>query len=463
MEDIYSALYRTDLSSFIQKSFSIINPGIKYKHNWHIDAISAYLTAISNGDIKRLIINMPPRYLKSVIVSTAWPAWILGRSPNKRIMVASYSQILSTKHSLDTRLIINSNWYKTVFPNVKLSNDQNEKNKFSTTKQGFRFATSVGGTVTGEGGDFLILDDPHNPATIMSNLQRENTKSWFDQVWMSRLNDKKNGAMVLVMQRLHEDDLTGYITSNKSNWEILSLPAIFEKKKTIHINNYKKTSNKNSILHKEHEGKIELNIIKKDLGSYAFKAQYQQDPIKLNRGIINETWLKYYNIVPDKYIRIIQSWDTACKTDKNNDYSVCATIAETDSAFYILDIYRNKLKFQDLIKVVINKSLEYNPDSIIIEDKASGQSLIQSLDSDTKIPIIKYMPKDSKSIRLTRILPLFESGKVFIPKEKEWLDNFKEELLSFPLSRHDDQVDAISQAINWAINSKLNLTRIRLL
>ncbi|MCH2038935.1 MAG: hypothetical protein MK137_10130 [Rickettsiales bacterium] len=172
MNNIIPALYRSHLASFIAKSFYTVNPGCHYLDNWHIDAISEYLSAVTEGKIKRLIINIPPRYLKSIAVSTAWPAWLLGRDPSKRIMVASYSQILSTRHSLDTRLIMQSDWYHNLFPNVRISSDQNEKNKFSTTECGFRFATSVGGTVTGEGGDILILDDPHNPATIMSDVYR---------------------------------------------------------------------------------------------------------------------------------------------------------------------------------------------------------------------------------------------------------------------------------------------------
>lgn len=162
------ALLRQDFPSFIHKTFTTINPGITYCPNWHIDLIADRLEAVRRGEINRLIINMPPRALKSVCVSVAFPAWLLGQDPTKRIMFASYSQVLSIKHSMDCRFVVGSGWFQTVFPHTKLSKKHNQKAKFMTTRHGFRFATSVGGSATGEGGDVLIIDDPHNPSHIHS-------------------------------------------------------------------------------------------------------------------------------------------------------------------------------------------------------------------------------------------------------------------------------------------------------
>ena len=157
------------------------------------------------------MINIPPRYLKSVICSVAFPAWVMGRNPTKRIIVASYSKILATKHSQDTRLIMQSKWYKKNFPRTIIAEGMNEKNKFCTTENGFRFATSTGGTLTGEGGDILIVDDPHNPMHVFKKNTRNKVINWFSSVFSSRLNNKKTGSIMIVMQRLHEEDLCGYL------------------------------------------------------------------------------------------------------------------------------------------------------------------------------------------------------------------------------------------------------------
>ena len=213
---IFQALLRENLSPFTQKVFSTVDPGTAYLHNWHVDLIAEHLQACYTGDITRLIINIPPRYLKSITVSVAFPAWVLGKDPTKKIVCASYAQNLSTKHSIDTRLVVNSPWYRQLFPHVKLVGDQNEKTKFVTSDRGFRFATSVGGTATGEGGDILIVDDPHSAAQASSEKERTNALEWFDQTFSSRLNDKKKGCIILVMQRLNEIDLTGHLKKSKA-------------------------------------------------------------------------------------------------------------------------------------------------------------------------------------------------------------------------------------------------------
>ncbi|WP_341789344.1 hypothetical protein [Rickettsia endosymbiont of Polydrusus tereticollis] len=187
-KELLNAVLRQDFHSFIIKVFNTINPGIEYRLNWHTELISDYLLAVQNGDINRLIINVPPRSLKSVCVSVAWSAWILGHDPTKRIMTASYSQILSIKHSLDCRFVLSTDWYRQLFPDTILSKEHNQKSKFLTTANGFRFATSVGGSATGEGGDILIIDDPHNPSQINSYKMRKKVIEWFEQVFVTRLN-----------------------------------------------------------------------------------------------------------------------------------------------------------------------------------------------------------------------------------------------------------------------------------
>lgn len=202
---------RNDFLSYLRYVFHTLNPGQPYISNWHIEAIAEYLGALEKQNLKRLIINMPPRSLKSLSTTVAWTSYLLGRSPQSRIITASYASGISLKHAMDVRALIAQPWYRQAFPDFRLLSGQNEKHKFMTTQHGFRLATSVGGTLTGEGGDIIVMDDPLNPEQAMSRTQRQHANHWFDNTLATRLNDKINGRMLLVMQRLHSDDLSGHL------------------------------------------------------------------------------------------------------------------------------------------------------------------------------------------------------------------------------------------------------------
>lgn len=280
---------QSDFTSFLRMVVATVSPGTRYQHNWHIEAIAAHLEACTKGDIRRLIINMPPRMLKSITVSVAWPAWLMGHDPKTRIMVASYAQSLSVKHSLDCRLVMQSAWYKSVFPQTELTHDQNEKDKFVTTKRGHRIATSVGGAATGEGGNILIVDDPLNPLQAQQRSMREAANQWFDHTFATRLDDKKRGAIVVVMQRLHADDVSGYLLKKKG-WELLSLPAIAPEDMQIRCGNFSKHRKAGEVLHEAREDAAMLEEMKRDLGSANFNAQYQQAPLGEDEGMVKLSW-----------------------------------------------------------------------------------------------------------------------------------------------------------------------------
>jgi len=346
-----NAILRKDLGSFIAKVFNSIDPGAAYLANWHIDLIADRLEQVSAGNIKRLIINMPPRSLKSVCISVAWPAWILGNDPGLRIMAASYSAALSVKHSVDTRLVLGQEWYREVFPDTILTDDQNEKTKFVTTMRGFRFATSVGGTATGEGADILIVDDPHNPIQAASQLQRQHAIDWLDQTFSTRLNNKKKGAIIVVMQRLHVDDLTGHLLK-KGGWEHLCLPAVFDRNVVYNYSGINKEVNAGDYLHEGREGEAEIANAKRELGSYGFNAQYQQQPMPAEGGMVELAWIRRYEEQQSSG-NIIQSWDTAIKSGSINDYSVCTTWMEAENAYYLLDVAALKLEYPALKRTCI--------------------------------------------------------------------------------------------------------------
>lgn len=447
--------------SFLVKAFHTLNPGTKFEDNWHLDLIIEYLKSVESTDTKRLIINIPPRSLKSTLISVAWPAWILGHHPNKRIIVASYSQSLSLKHSIDCRSIINSDWYKIAFPDVCLMKGANVKHKFLTNKHGFRFATSVLGTLTGEGADVIIVDDPHTPLQAASTVERKRAIDWYDQTLCTRLNNKKFGAIVLVMQRLHQDDLTGHLLGKKI-WTHLKIPAIATKDHVYSINGKKIVYKKGQFLHPLRETSNEITNAKLELGSFAFNAQYMQEPVVDTNSLINPDWIKRYKKIPTEYAMCVQSWDCAIKIKSANDYSVCTTWYKINNQYYLIDVFREKLKFLNLKAAVLRLQKEFNAEIILIEDKASGQSLIQELESKDDLSVIGVNPHKDKETRFLSIISMFESGKVVFPENAIWLAELEEELFSFPQVKHDDQVDSLTQFLKWSKEGVKNKTKARI-
>jgi predicted phage terminase large subunit-like protein len=230
-----------DMREFLRLVFETLHPGKKMVSNWHLDLMIEYLAAIESGNLQRLIVNLPPRSLKSICINVAWPAWLLGRSPNKRIIAVSYNQRLSEKHSIDCRTVIQSDWYKEMFPGTTLARGMNRTSRFCTTEGGFRFATSTGGTLTGEGADIIIIDDPTSASDAFSPKRRARAYEWFKSCLLSRLNDCENGRIVLVMQRLHSDDLTGMLLKSESRdlWKVLKIPAIATRDYTFSLGLFK--------------------------------------------------------------------------------------------------------------------------------------------------------------------------------------------------------------------------------
>lgn len=448
---ILNALLRQDFASFIHKCFNTINPGIEFLSNWHIELIAEYLEQTRQGKINRLIINMPPRALKSVCISVAWPAWLLGHDPSFRIMAASYSQALSTKHSLDCRMILESEWFNSLFPECIISKKQNQKNKFMTNKHGFRYATSVGGSATGEGGDFLIIDDPHNPSHINSRIRRQKVHQWYDQTFSTRLNNKKNGVIILVMQRLHADDLAGYLLEKAPQlWTHLRLPAIAEEEHRLITAKRTYIIRAGDILHPAREDQQQLLNMADELGSLNFAAQYQQNPMADNGNMLNINDIKFYDAVPSQFEQIILSWDTAIKVNQAADFSVCTCWGVIGKKYYLINMLRQKFDYPDLKKAALKLMSQFNPNLVLVEDKASGQSLIQdlSLEFPGKIKAIK--PNKDKITRFAATIPLFQSGNVLLPlSELSWKNICVNEIMTFPSSRNDDIVDSISQFLNY--------------
>ncbi|KAF8818499.1 phage terminase large subunit [Rickettsia endosymbiont of Cardiosporidium cionae] len=446
---LLSAILRQDLPSFINKVFSTINPCNEYFSNWHIELIADYLELVRFNKINRLIINIPPRHLKSLCVSVAFPAWLLGHNPGCRIMAASYSSVLSTKHSVDTRFILLSDWYKNLFTNTILSKTHNQKSKFLTNQNGFRFATSVGGSATGEGGDVLIIDDPHNPVHINSQKARNKVIDWFENTFATRLNNKNTGAIILVMQRLHQNDLAGYLLSSGS-WELLKIPIIAQKDIAFSVNNKKYEYKKGEILNSKLDNSSTLKKLEGEIGVANYHSQYLQEPLVEDYSILSKSDITLYSVVPDGFEYFVLSWDTAIKISKDADFTVCTCWGIYNNHYYLVDLIREKMTYPVLKLNIEKQSKKYMPKYILIEDKASGQSVIQDLMLDGLHNIRAIKPINDKITRFTLVAPMFRAGQVLIPEKSRYSLVVLNELTTFPHSKHDDIVDSVSQFLQFS-------------
>jgi predicted phage terminase large subunit-like protein len=422
--------------------------------NWHIHAIIYCLEQVRLGNIKRLIINMPPRSLKSMISSVAYPAFVLGHEPTKRIIVVTYGTELSTKFANDFRLIVTSRWYRNLFPIMRISSTKNTESEVVTTKNGFRLATSVDGMVTGRGGDIIIIDDPLKSIDALSDSKREHVNQWFFNSLLSRLDDKQNGAIVVVMQRLHIDDLTGALLRT-GEWTHLNLPAIAENVQNIQIGpNEYHFWRAGEPLHAEREPLSVLDAWRAQVGSDTFAAQYLQSPVPPAGAMIKQQWIRRYDSLPSRAstTHVLQSYDTASKDGSENSYSVSTTWHVSDGKYYLVDVLRGRFDYPTLKARAISHARLHKPTTILIEDTSVGSALIAEL-QQAGFASIGVKVEQNKQSRMSVQSAKFESGLVFFPNAAPWLEALETELLGFPGTRYNDQVDSISQALGHEIKA----------
>jgi predicted phage terminase large subunit-like protein len=445
---IFRALLRRDFPTFVRKVFATLESGQAYVANWHLEAIAYQLERIRCGEIKRLIINMPPRSLKSVTASVAFPAYVLGHDPTRRIICVSYSGDLAKKHANDFRAVAEAPWYRDLFPGTRIGQKDSES-EIELTARGFRFATSVGGTLTGRGGDMVIIDDPLKPDDAYSETKRNACNEWYKNTLLSRLDDKRTGAIIIVMQRIHIDDLAGFVTSQSDQWEVLNLPAVAEIDEVIPISDTKVHRRRvGEALSPVREPLSVLEDLKAQLGSDAFSAQYQQMPVPPGGAMIKRHWIKrYVELPPRERSLILQSWDTASKGGPQNDFSVCTTwFISRDWRWYLIDVWRKRVDYPELKAAVRTLAFRHAANRVLVEDAGAGISLVQELLGEVN-GILAVKPDRDKIIRMSVISAKFESGLVFLPERASWLADFEAELFAFPGSRHDDQCDSVSQAL----------------
>ncbi len=398
----------------------------------------------------RLIVNVPPRNLKSLTFNVALTAFMLGHDPRKRIFCISYGERLAEDHATQFRAIVESDWYPRIFPNMRIKRMVNHD--AFTTERGFRRWTSISGALTGMGGDVIIVDDPIKPEDVLSETKREAVNSWFGGTLLSRLDNKESGVVIVLMQRLHQDDLCGYLLRETTGWTHLELPAIAIMPQEIPIGRGRFHHRAvGDILHPRFESEAALTALRGSMGPPQFCAQYQQRPIPVEGEFLNPEWFRYYETQPerDSHSYVIQSWDTASKDGLASSYNACTTWLVRDNKYLLLDVYRGKLNFPALREMALVLSQKFKPRCILIEDASTGSALAAELKSQHgQTAIIQLVkPDQDKRVRLYIQQSKFASGQVWFPRRAPWLRTFLDELLSFPDSKYSDQVDSLSQAL----------------
>lgn len=451
---VLSAILREDLDFFVQKVFETVSPGDTFSPNWHIGAIAYELERCWRGDNTRLVINQPPRSLKSICSSVAFVAWALGHDPKKRFICVSYSQDLANDLSRQFRAVVKSDWYRRLFPNTRFAKETVDE--CMTTKGGGRVATSIGGTLTGRGADIIIIDDPLKAEDAQSETARKAVTDWFSSTLITRLNNKERGAIIIVMQRLHEGDLCGYILA-EGGWYHLNLPAIATEDQKVRYGWGKHNvweRHVGDLLHPDRESLASLQRMKSEIGSMAFSAQYQQEPVPRDGNLVKREWFRWYKLSdrPSAKGMITQSWDVAGTVTERSDYSVCTTWTAVGKSYYLVDVWRGRLELPNLRRQIIRQQQRYGANTVLIEKAGLGLSLYQDLRQDAPPGFpnpIGIQPTTDKINRLAIQSTRIESGHVYLPEDAPWLADYLKEILGFPNAKHDDQVDSTSQFLEW--------------
>lgn len=490
-----------NLYEFLRKGWKYIDPA-PWMDGWAIEAVAEHLQAVVDGQIKRLIINIPPRCGKSSCVSVALPAWTWSQrrvgptsGPGVRFLYASYAQNLSMRDSVKSRRLIESPWYKALWQDrFSLSGDQNTKHRFGNSRGGERLITSIGGTATGEGGDIIVIDDPNAANEVLSDATIESTLEWWNGTMSTRLNDPKTGAYIIIQQRLAEDDLTGHILSkDDGEWTHLMLPMRYEPDRchVTQIGWKDPRTVPNELLWPERFGEKEVSNLERGLGKFRSAGQLQQRPEPAGGGIIKREWWQLWDqptFPPMDYI--IGYLDTAYTTKTQNDSSALTiwgvftgdtkaqvtrmtdasgrpiymdrSYAEGSNKVMLMTAWNERMEFHELVEKTAKTAKAMKIDLLLIENKAAGISVAQELRrlySSEKFGVQLNDPGSTdKMARLYSVQHLFQEGMIYSP-DREWSEMVITQVGQFPAGKHDDIVDTCSGALRYLRNIGL-LTRL---
>ena len=449
----FFAAVKSDLLVFLRQAFSTIYPSTELELNWHLDALVHGLEAAIKGDVPRLIINMPPRHLKSFITSVALPAFILGRDPAAKVICVSYSDDLAKSFSLEFKRIVESEWYRRVFPEVRFI--KAKEGELVTDQGGMRYATSVGGTLTGRGGDIIIIDDPIKPEDAASDKARHATNNWIRSTLFSRLNDKQRSILILVMQRVHLNDLTGFVEAT-GGFHKLSFSSIATKNETIALRHGKLYQREaGEVLHEARESRATLDLLRRQIGEFNFASQYQQSPSVVDGSIFKRSYFKLHTplvrMTGDGKLYV--SVDSAASEADGADYSAISLVYVFEKDFYVISAERGRWDYEGLKEKVLGYRKRFgNETTFIVEAASTGHALIPYL-LKNDINCFGYKPKTDKMARALRAIPILSEGRVHLlsrPGKDDWIEPYINEFINFPFGPYDDQVDTLTQLLPWA-------------
>lgn len=461
--DVDAELLRRNFYDFTVRAWHLVEKTTMFVDGWHIRAICDYLQALDEGKIpsRKLIINVPPRHMKSLLVNVFLPAWVWTHSRGDKFLCFSYSSDLTVRDNLKCRDLIGSQWYQDRF-GVKINDRNDTKTQFENYSGGYRYCFGTGGSIAGQGGDWLLIDDPLEIGKANSKAEREHVNFVYDNAISQRGNDPKTTKQVLIMQRLHDEDLCGHVIASGDEWEQLVLPAEYEGVKRFHssIGFEDPRKNEGELLWPERIGRKEIESLKIPLSPIGVAGQFQQRPTPLVGAIFKRDWFttrresmpcvgRYY------------SWDTAASIEDTAAFT-CGIVGELtpDYRLFIRDIWRKKIEFPQLQYAIEEQAKKYGGmkstvmRDIIIENKSSGIQVIQSMKQISQFAerVMPYTPKGDKIARAYEAAKWCEKGCVILPPPSEdgsWMFDFEAELFNFPNSAFKDQVDALSQLCDY--------------
>ncbi len=459
------------LSAFIIDAWRILEPKTTFIPNWHLDAIAEHLEAVTNGHIRNLLINVPPRHCKSLAVAVFWPVWEWIKHPERRWLFSAYASSLSIRDSLKCRRLIESTWFQENWSkNFQLRGDQNEKSRFDNDKGGYRIATSVGGAATGEGGDRVVVDDPHAAFERQSDAVREAALIWWDETMSTRLNDPKTGARIIVMQRLHEKDLSGHVLQ-QGGYEHLCLPAEFDpgRRRNTSLGDGIDWSDPRTfdgeLLWPARLGKTEIAEAKLRLGPTGYAGQFQQLPVAAGGARFQSAWFRHYTLATNGY-RLIQSDGreklvprSTCKrfavmdpagTEKSQNDRACYTVIQVwdvtlDHDMILVHQYREQVQAPDAMAAAVRIVHEFNAEYIAVEKDGLGLGMVQTI-RRTGVAVKPIKARGCKEARSEIAEIRMSAGMIYFPREAPYLWDLEQELLHFPNGEFADQVDALAHA-----------------
>jgi predicted phage terminase large subunit-like protein len=449
--EVHRALYRMHFQNFVMGAFETLYGAGQYNDAWFVRAMCEMAEKVAKGDLERLLVTIPPRHLKSFVMCICLPAWVMGRAPTFRVMIASYAASLAETHAREFRRLINTPWYRALFPGLEIADGANRASLMETTQGGGLQAVGRRGSATGFGADLLIIDDILNAEEARSIVERDNAIEFYTGSLRTRLNDQRKTRVIIIQQRLHELDLAGY-TMGLGIFTHINLPSISEETRTFDLGSGETYIwEKGELLdHVRHPQEV-LDALRLEMGDVRFNCQYMQNPILPGGNIIRWEWFGEYTREYERsaYQRVVQSWDTAFSTEDDRCFSVCLTFGLREGKWDLIDVWRRQADFPTLRREALRLSRIHKADEVLVEGAASGHSLFQEMRQERAKSghWMMITPRGSKEERAQAQSAKLATGIVRVRRGAQWLPAFRHEVQGFPHAQYDDQVDALIQFV----------------